>query len=957
MIDPNDQQEKLIESTEGIHVVDAGAGTGKTFAVTRRYANILESKPVEPDDLLLLTFTNNAADEMKERIIRRCEYDAPSLREAPISTFHSLCNRILQRHGFDSPRLLGIDNSLSPSTRVIENELIEGQEFRRFYHRYIDENPEYEDYHRVVSNPGEVLGLIKSLASKGIIPTDSGWYRNSEEYLDGNFDEFRELFDEANKPRNDGNSQSLLRKKLNGYDKKNFLPDAPEKGEIRESGPDKQISKSYAGEAFYDDRDELKDFVHDIYLSYIEYALDRNYLNYSFLQIFAYALLCEDHSLRDELRYSYVMIDEFQDTSEIQFKLALLLSQKDNLCVVGDWKQSIFSFQYASVENITRFEDRLRRYRDELNEDYQRVDYPVDSVNTISLIENYRSSQEILDFSKQSLTLRGSKRERIEEDVLSDFTELNAKNDSEHTSIESFTSSSEKESVLTKIQEIVDNDDYLLEFEEDGETVERTPEYGDIAVLTRTREFGRKLYRKARNHDIPVSYEGPIQLFRTNPGIILLAWLRVLHDRSSERGWSVILENAGYTLDEVNHILEKGEYPSAMIEFRQELDQLRDPSAVARKVFSRYGICDGFSDGIINVLQSTFNNTYMNTGELVDFITASIREGETYEVDNSLDENAVTVQTIHAAKGLEYPIVFIADINNNRFPSRVSNSSNITYEDPMGIRQKKLYSDGPDTPAYLYDNWRTEIINKCLGNDYDEERRLMYVAMTRAKRYLFFSADSENSSRFFRELETETEPKELSPDIRESRHTESEREVLDIEEIPERSYMKMSLHSIMERVETSVDGEGTEYGSKVHEFAEDYALGEDVKPENPDEENVRRLIDSLEGGLIVEETAFLPLDIGDDHRQVTLEGVVDLIHVSEEESSVDIIDYKTDRSREAESEYRKQLSAYYNVLNEVFDSSEVSTYIFYTHMDELVEVDPMSKKELADVVGRKLESW
>jgi len=115
--------------------------------------------------------------------------------------------------------------------------------------------------------------------------------------------------------------------------------------------------------------ERLKNFVHDVYHEYLEFALSRNYLNFSFLQLFAFVLLCDDHRLRDDVAFEYVMIDEFQDSSEIQFKLALLLANTNNVCVVGDWKQSIYSFQYAAVENITEFESRLDRFVDELNED------------------------------------------------------------------------------------------------------------------------------------------------------------------------------------------------------------------------------------------------------------------------------------------------------------------------------------------------------------------------------------------------------------------------------------------------------------------------------------------------------------------------------------------------------------------------------------------------------------
>ncbi|MFB6195198.1 MAG: UvrD-helicase domain-containing protein, partial [Haloplanus sp.] len=73
-LEPNDQQQELIDSTDGLYLVDAGAGTGKTFTVTRRYANIVSQDGVDPEDVLLVTFTNNAAAEMKERIVGHCHY-------------------------------------------------------------------------------------------------------------------------------------------------------------------------------------------------------------------------------------------------------------------------------------------------------------------------------------------------------------------------------------------------------------------------------------------------------------------------------------------------------------------------------------------------------------------------------------------------------------------------------------------------------------------------------------------------------------------------------------------------------------------------------------------------------------------------------------------------------------------------------------------------------------------
>ncbi|RDZ49514.1 ATP-dependent DNA helicase, partial [Haloferax sp. Atlit-4N] len=317
MITPNDQQQDLIDSKEGIHVVDAGAGTGKTFTVTRRYAEIVDQEDVEPEDVLLVTFTNNAATEMRERIVANCDYGMRELADAPIQTFHSLCHDILMEHGFEAPTLLGIDDRITGSTRVLEDENVEKAQFREFIRRFSDDHPEYDDFFRAVTEPVELLGLINQLAAKGVFPTADGWYRNSERHLDGDFEAFREIFDELNQPRNDGNKQSKLRSKLGRYGRdKCYLPNAPEKDEVRGGWGEKQVPVAVARLTFDEQRAGLKNFVHDVYHEYLEFALSRNYLNFSFLQLFAFVLLCDDHRLRDDVAFEYVMIDEFQDSSE-----------------------------------------------------------------------------------------------------------------------------------------------------------------------------------------------------------------------------------------------------------------------------------------------------------------------------------------------------------------------------------------------------------------------------------------------------------------------------------------------------------------------------------------------------------------------------------------------------------------------------------------------------------------
>ncbi|WP_121744837.1 UvrD-helicase domain-containing protein [Natronorubrum halophilum] len=941
MTSPNAKQRELIENIDGLSLVDAGAGTGKTFTVTRRYAEIVAQDDVEPDDVLLITFTRNAATEMKDRIVSHCDYGMRALKDAPIQTFHSLCHDILEEHGFHAPSHLGIDDAITGSTQILENETIEREYFQEFIGQFSDEHEEYDDLFSCISDPSELLRLVTTLASKGVFPTADGWYRDCQRHLEGDFDAFREVFDELNQPRNGGSKQSELRSKLGRYGSdKCYLPEAPDRSELRGERGSKTVPDEVIERVFEEDREQLVDFVHDVYIGYLEFALRRNYLNFSFLQLFAFVLLCEDDELRSSLEFEYVMIDEFQDSSESQFKLALLLAGTDNICVVGDWKQSIYSFQYAAVENITEFESRLERFTAELNDDADRVAFPTDSVSTIELEQNYRSTQDILDFAEHALVTPASSRESVDrESILERIVSLSSNTGHEHSQIEAFQHEDEHEAILTKVQEIVDNDAYAIE--EDGEL--RSPTYNDIAVLTRTRDFGRDLLSVAEEYEFPMAYEGGIELFRTDQAKLLLAWLRVL-ESNEDRGWAVVLERAGYTLDEIDHILDVEAYPQNMITFRTELSTLETITAITRRVFDRYGYDGSTADVVLTTIQSVHSATTMTLGDLIRFLEQGIDAGHTEEVNAAAGADAITVQTIHSVKGLEYPIVILGNMNSGKFPPSGGRSGILTYSEVTGLRQRKCYAEAHGEP-HIYDNWRSDVLRRCQPTEYDEERRLLYVAITRAKDHLLFSTGADQNA-FLEELPVSIES--LDPVVEMDSTDTTVQSRLSVS-IPQPDGPDgYSPHSLMsdDVYEGATDGKGMDFGSAVHDFAERYALGEKISPRNEDERNVEALLDSLEGTVAVEEPAYLPLKI--DGERVTLSGIVDLVHITPDR--VEIIDYKTDRGRHAESEYQTQLSAYYHALDDWFDGRDVTASLYYTADDTRVEIDPLSKIELVRLI-------
>jgi Superfamily I DNA and RNA helicases len=233
-----------------------------------------------------------------------------------------------------------------------------------------------------------------------------------------------------------------------------------------------------------------------------------------------------------------------------------------------------------------------------------------------------------------------------------------------------------------------------------------------------------------------------------------------------------------------------------------------------------------------------------------------------------------------------------------------------------------------------------------LPSEYGEERRLFYVAVTRAKRHLVLTA-GETPSQFFTEFPLEAAEIDPNIDPRSVSTPTTDEFSITLPDVDQP--VRLSVHDIMDDsiYEDVEEGRGTEFGDQVHNFAEEYAEGDSVTPQSADEERVAALIDTLSGELTTEITAILPLDVT---PQITLVGIVDLL--VEGEDTIEIIDYKTDQSRHAEPEYRKQLSVYYHISQEWHPDREINASIFYTADDERVEIDPLDLAVLREMAEK-----
>ena len=947
---PTSEQAAVIEHTEGILVVDAGPGTGKSSTITQRYARLIACEDIVPDDVLLVTFTSNAATAAKDRICTATsEANAASLRQAPIETFQSLCLEIIHSRGFDAPELMGLSQYITDSVEIIDDSVVEGDRFRTFYQLFLDRHPEHHLVAGVVSNPDTLLPLINQLAAKGVFPTASGWYRDGGSILAGDFESYRSMFDAANKPTmgSSGPTNSHLKMAMNEYGRERcFHPEAPTKSEIRGDPSEHSIPSHWAEKAFFEDRSALFDFVHDVYFEYVRFALRRNYINASFLQMFAFMLLCEDASVRDAFRFPYVIVDEFQETSELQFKLMLLLSRDGNICVAGDWKQSIYGFENASADNIRCFESRIVDFTEQLNDTVTRVGFPVDSITRLSLTTNFRSPQSIIDLAEDSLKHPTTKSDTPSDELSADVHSLESAVSNEHSQQRAVRATEQADAVIDIIQSIVGNESYGVR---DEENEIRPPTYGDIAVLTRQPSFGREVHERAMEFETPASFTGSVELFRTKPGILVLAWLRVLAEPNNRRGWAVILEEAGYPLDQIRVILNARSYPSPFQQFVDRLRTINEHAARARSILDQYDRNGAYAEAIVRVIDNIQQQTHRNLPGIIRYIETCIDKAVTHDVNDTVPTDSITIQTIHGAKGLEYPIVILADVSEQVFPSTNNNRAPIRFDDPIGLRAVK-HIETVDGNTYHFDSWRYQVLSAHRRGMCDEERRLLYVALTRARDHVIMTA-GEHPSPFFEALPLT--PKRVTPTPSITSLPSHAEKPLTVSIPDTNDPIHVTAHDLIDqRVFTSVEGgRDTVFGEKIHTFAEQLINGADPSTdESPDTRRLRRFLDSLAGNRIPEVPVTLPCEV--NAVPVTITGTIDLLH--DLDGKVQIIDYKTDTTKRAKAEYRKQLSVYYHAVDSVYDGEAIEVLLFFTADGECNEVLPLPWEELMTVVTERV---
>ena len=605
LIGLNDRQKEAVEYLEGPLLILAGAGSGKTRALTYKIAYLLEQDIVKPWQILAITFTNKAAKEMKERVEGLVGQVAQDMW---LGTFHSVCVRILKREI-------------------------------------------------------ELLGYTR---------------------------EFN-IFDEIDKEK----VLKEVSKKLNIDEK--MYPIGLLKSEISKAKEVMKDEKMYQKEAMGDFR---KEEIAKVYNLYQDTLRANNSIDFDDIIMLTVKLFLEnpDRLMYYQQKFNYILVDEYQDTNKTQFLLiSLLSSATGNICVVGDESQSIYGFRGADITNILNFER----------------EFP--NAKIVKLEENYRSTKNILNAANEVIKNNSSKLDKI----------LWTQNE-EGEKIEYKTLNNEYE----EVEFVVDKIDELCRKE--------NQKYSDFAVLFRTNAQARVLEEVFMKSGTPYKLIGGIKFYARKEIKDIISYLKLIQNKNDNIALKRIINEpkrgiGDTALDKLDMLAtQKGMSIFELIQDSNNLIGIRSSgniilfrdminsfikvkneikvSELIKKVLKESGYEDMLNSEGTKETEIRFDNLMEFIGVAIEFENENVEHtlGDFLEsialvsdVDN-LDETteAVTLMTMHSAKGLEFKNVFLVGMEEGLFPSK-----------------RSIEEDG-----------QTE-----------EERRLCYVAITRAQKHLFLT--------------------------------------------------------------------------------------------------------------------------------------------------------------------------------------------------------------------------
>jgi ATP-dependent exoDNAse (exonuclease V) beta subunit len=727
--------------------VVAGPGSGKTSVLIERFTWLVSERGIDPGRILAITFTDKAATEIKQRMVRAFAH-APEIREqierAYVSTIHGFCARLLRENAIEA----GIDPQFEvleqpgKLLRQVADEVLEAiyneqpQRMRRFLRSLAVSEKEsqwvpdlassliaiYEGMRiagaeirqaRLVSAPvpyGELQGLALAVLNEGLRPTKD----IHADYLDW----CREVVDLARKPSVRW-FQLLAKANFN----KTQLPMRSVAREtqvaVRESAA--RLRVHLLIEYYNDERNLIIESLERIDAVYRQRKREHSSVDFDDLEEFAIQLLETDAGLRTRLQagFDHILMDELQDTNPLQWKLLGLIRRPDAFFAVGDINQSIFGFRYAEPELYAQ-------YRTALEQKGQKID---------ELRANYRSRPELLGVVNATFAgpAPGIEAHELTSGRDDFFHQVEPAVDILITNAENTEAAERVESlwVARRICELVDRF-----------------QYRDIAILTRANMALGELQRALDEYRIPSLVLGGLTFYETREVRDLILLLSVLVNPRNEVALAGLLRSPLFGVsDEDLLLLSAGgtlyegvrRKPPANWEVIRELRAIRNcvsPDQLLRRVPDDCDYESGLTgrgranvEKFLSALRSRYQAQPGSLSDALDYIRDASPEAEAPPADFG---DAVRLMTIHKSKGLEFPVVFLPYLHRDRG----TGTPIIGYTHPHGLGVK--WRD-PATRRGVPDASHEK--NKQLAERMQagEENRLLYVGMTRAKSHMVLS--------------------------------------------------------------------------------------------------------------------------------------------------------------------------------------------------------------------------
>lgn len=653
----NPQQKAAVKYGEGPLLIIAGAGTGKTLVITERIKHLITKEIVLPSEVLALTFTEKAAQEMEERVDIAMPYGYTQMW---ISTFHSFADRVLRAEALN----IGLD----PKYHLLSE--AESTQFLRSNLFAFDLK-----YFRPLGNPTKfVAGILQHFSRLGdedITPSEYlAWVKKQK-------------------------SKSKNQKEL-----------------------EQEVGKWQELAAAYEKYEELK--------------VKEGVLDFADLITKTLKLFRQRPNIMAKYRqqFKFILVDEFQDTNYAQNELAILLAGKRaNITVAADDDQSIYRFRGAAVSNVLQFTDNFPKAK------------------IVVLAQNYRSTQEILDRAYELIQHNNPDRLEVKERINKRLVATRGVKGDKIEFLHVDRVENEAEQVARKIVQLIE---------------EEKRDFSDFAILVRANNHAEPFARALSRAGIPYQFLGPGQLFRQDEVKDVISYLKVLYNFEDSLALYRVLSMEHFDLparDLASILNYARRFNLSLFAACEGIDEIFVQTATKKKIkdfvemvkrhlalvpketagqlayyfLQDWGLLTKISNPDTSQAEKRAQNisrffdklkTYevehqdASVFAVVDWIELAQELGESpLAADTDWTRtNAVNLLTVHSAKGLEFPVVFLVNLVGQRFPT-------VERREQIPI---------PD-----------ELIKEILPvGDYhlEEERRLFYVGMTRACDRLYFSA-------------------------------------------------------------------------------------------------------------------------------------------------------------------------------------------------------------------------